>query len=112
MDVSENGVEIRKKGDDEWDRLGPLVQLDVDEPELSGMKYCLPVREPSQYHTFVAGLILELTGNATGQFRRIGLFQATYEELHPLILARNENESGLPCESFDAETRMHTICIV
>lgn len=107
-----NGVEIRKKGEEEWNRLGPLVQLDVDEPELPGMKYCLPVREPSQYNTFVTGLILELTGNATGQFRRVGLFQATYEELHPLILARNENESGLPCESFDAETRMHTICIV
>jgi hypothetical protein len=29
--MSVNGVEIRKKGEDEWDRLGALVQLDVDE---------------------------------------------------------------------------------
>ena len=107
-----NGVEVRKEGKEEWNRMGPLVSLDVDERDLSGVRYCLPVREPSEHNNFVVGLILELTGDATGQFRRIGLFRATYEELHPLILARNENEIQLPCENFDEEARMHTICIV
>lgn len=107
-----NGVEVRKKGEEEWNQFGPLVHLDVDETDLSEMKYCLPVREPSEYNTSVAGLILELTGKATGQFRRIGIFQATDEELFPLILARNKSESTMPCESFDAMTQKHTICIV
>ena len=108
-----NGVEIRQKDDErEWKRMGPLVHLDVDEPDLTGMKYCLPVRGPSEYNTFVSGLILETTGNATGQFRRIGIFQATYEELHPLILARHENESKLPCEEYDASTQTHILCII
>lgn len=109
-----NGMDIRKQGDKEWERMGPLVQLDVDESEssLAGMKYCMPFRAPSEYNTFVTGLILERAGSKEGEFRRIGMFQATYEELHPMILARHENESHLPCESYDTTTRMHTICIV
>jgi hypothetical protein len=108
-----NGVEIRQQGDKpEWERMGPLVHLDVDEQDLTGMKYCIPVRAPFKYNTFVIGLILETTGYATGQFRRIGIFQAIDEELYPMILARHENDSKLPCESFDTSTQTHTICIV
>lgn len=109
-----NGVDIRKQGEKEWERMGPIVHLDVDEPEssLAATKYCVPVRIPSEYNTLIIGLILETTGCTSGQFRRIGIFQAIDEELYLMILARHENESNLPCESYDAEVRMHTICIV
>lgn len=89
-----NGVDIQKKGDKEWERLGPLAHLDVDEPksDLAGIKYCLPVLAPSKYNNFVIGLILESTGLVGGQFRRIEIFHAVEEELHPMILACHENE--------------------
>jgi hypothetical protein len=96
--------------------MGPLVSLDVNEPEssLAAKKYCLPARGPSEYNTLLTGLILETTGSANGQFRRIGAFNTTtmHEQLHHMILARHENECHLPSESYDTETRMHTICIV
>lgn len=111
-----NGVDIRKQGDKEWEKLGPSVHLDVNESELSlaATKYCLPVRGPSEYNTLLTGLILETTGSANGQFRRIGAFHTTAEDeqLHHMILARHGNECDLPGERYDAETRMHTICIV
>lgn len=111
-----NGVDIRNQGDKEWERLGPSVHLDVNEPESSlvATKYCLPVQERSEYNTMLKGMILETTGSVSGEFRRIGFFQVTAEDkqLHHMILARHENECHLPCESYDTETRMHTICIV
>jgi hypothetical protein len=111
-----NGVDIRNQSDKEWERLGPFVFLDVNEPasSLSATKYSLPVRAPSKHNTMLMGLVLETTGSASGQFRRIRTFDITArdEQLHHMILARHENEYHLPSERYDAETRMHTICIV
>lgn len=90
----------------------PLVDLDVDDIDLTGMKYCMPVRAPDKYNKSLIGLILETTGYASGRFRRIGLFTALDQTLHPMILARHENESKLPCEIFDEVTQTHTICII
>lgn len=106
-----NGIRIQKQTK-EGTIKAPLVYLDVDDIDLTGLKYCMPARAPDKYNKFLTGLIFEMTGYATGQFRRIGLFINLAEELNPLILARHENESKLPCENFDALTQTHTICIV
>lgn len=91
-----------------------MVQLDVDEQKsgLRGTKYCIPVREPCKFSSYLSGLILEAAGNSAGQFRRTRLFTTSAEDLHSIILARNDNESTLPCECFDRVTKLHTICIV
>lgn len=102
-----NGVEIRQ-----GNGAGPRVALDVNQPELTGTKYCMLILAPPELPPSIGGLILETTGDATGQFRRIGVFYTSRQDLYLLILARHENESKLPCENFDAETQTHTICIV
>jgi len=61
-----NGLDIRQQGGKEWEKIGPSVHLDVDGTDLTGMKYCMPVREPSRYNNFAGGLVLKNAGHATG----------------------------------------------
>jgi hypothetical protein len=38
-----SSLDIRQQGEKEWEKMGPSVHLDVDETDLKGMKYCMPV---------------------------------------------------------------------
>ena len=77
-----------------------MVYPDIHEPDFKEIKHRLPVQGLSEHNSFTTGLILETTGNTQGIFRRIGLFKATSED-HPILTARNGNESALLYESFD-----------
>ena len=114
--VTVNGIEIHPTAGEEWERLGPLVTLDIDQQDFdrsneSRTLYCMPARKPTgENWTFYTCLILE--HHSDGAFRRVGVFLTNKKELMQLIEADNENEAHLPCEEFDPSTRIHTIRVV
>jgi hypothetical protein len=107
-----NGVEARRREGEEWNRLGPLVRLDVhqadfDESNEKQSLYCMPARAPYERWSFLSCLILEPTEEEAGTFRRIRTAFSDEPEVMQLFLDYCDNEADLPCEHYDQDTHKH-----
>jgi hypothetical protein len=114
-----NDVEARRRDGEEWERLGPLVHLDVHQADFNDSNekqtlYCMPARAPHGRWTFLSCLILESIDEAAGTFRRIGMAMSHKAEVIQIqiLLEHCDNEAGLPCEFYDRETRKHLIRVL
>lgn len=89
--------------------LGCWLFMDIDQ-HYEGIFYCVPIQG---YRTgdLLTGLVLQATGRAAGEFRRIGLFEAPGED-RVLLMGHQDDEDGYPSEIYDAVQKRHTISIV
>lgn len=101
-----NGVDIVEDSDKPYERMGPLVSLDVDQPyfdneeNLPKILYCMPARGPAGgYSTHLNCLILEHKGN--GDFGRLGILTATKPREIDLIVSIDSDGADLPCIKYD-----------
>ena len=107
-----NGTEVKQGEGRPWDQVGPLVDLDIDQPDFevennAAWLYCLPARKPmGGYNTFFICLILESLGD--GAYRRIDRAKTSRPHEIDILEASNENEDQIPCESYDPVSRKHT----
>ena len=105
------GKLTQENAEEEETREGPLIQLDVDQPEFTKELYCFPVRDRASSGDWLRGLIVEATDKQIGQFRRIGTFCGREDSVVQALLSVQEDKHKLPCEAYD-EVNRHTICIV
>lgn len=61
--------------------------------------------------SFFTGLVLRETGNAKGEFARIGFLQCMGED-RILLRTHHDGEHAYPCESYDTVEKRHIISIV
>ena len=85
------------------------VFMDVDR-DYNGTYYAMLVRTKDTGPELL-GLILEESGGAVGEFKRVGLFQACGEE-SALLRGHYGDESTYPCESYDEVERKHIVSII
>lgn len=57
-------------------------------------------------------LLVELTDVSMNRFRRIGRLYVHDKSKRKLYIAKQSNESTLPCEHYDSTTRRHTIYLI
>jgi hypothetical protein len=112
-----NGIEAKRRDGEEWERLGPLVYLDVPQAHFNDSNekqtlYCMPARAPYGRWQFLSCLIFESIDEAAGTFRRIGIATSHETEVIQILLDHSDNEADLPCEFYDKETRRHVIRVL
>lgn len=112
-----NGTEVLPQVENEWERFGPLVFLDVNQPDFNGLNerealFCMPARAPIGRWTLLVCLIFEKVGGQNGTFRRIGISMTKNKELVNMLLSTYENEASLLCEQYDEDSRRHTIRVI
>ncbi|KAI4288634.1 MAG: hypothetical protein L6R35_002102 [Caloplaca aegaea] len=114
--VNVNGRDLLRHTDEEWGPTSLLVHLDVEQADfevenVAQTLYCMPARQPDgRYWSFLVCLILEHLGE--GIFRRLGKIWTDEAEEIDFILRRGENESLMPCQTFDAESGGHTFRVI
>ena len=111
-----NAAEVKQAEGPAWEQLGPLVELDVDQPDFeaengAGALFCVPARQGvGGYWTHYTCLVLESVG--AGVYRRLGLARTAKREEIDIIAMPHANEAALPCVSYDPEERLHTFHLV
>lgn len=86
--------------------MSSAVFLDID-GEYGGIMYTILI----SIGISLNGLVLEETGNAVGEFRRIGYLEGLTDDKAILRMPMPGQEL-FPCEFYDADEGMHTITIV
>ena len=74
--------------------------------------YCMLVTGQSLTCNSVRGLILEPTGQAEGEYRRLGVFMTNHWHSMNVLSVPHRSENEVPCKEYDADTHEHTIVIV
>lgn len=113
----------REMVEDVFPMWGAEVYLDEDLfPEYEGFEsqgygpirevYCMVVTGQSISCTVVRGLILEPTGQAEGEYRRLGVFMTSHGASMNVLGVPHRSEEVIPCKQYDPEEHQHTIVIV
>ena len=76
------------------------------------LAYCMLVTGQSITCTCVRGLILEPTGNAEGEYRRLGVFMTDHGQSMNMLGVPHRSENKIPCKEYNPDTHQHTIVIV
>lgn len=106
-----------------WPLWGAEIYLDEDLfPDYEGFEtqgyghirnvYCVVVTGQAWSCTTVRGLILEPTGQAEGEYRRLGVFMTSHGASMNVLSVPHRSEKEIPCKEYDPETHKHTIVIV
>ena len=102
-----------------WLLLGADVYVDDDEllavesdREAPRNVYCVLVTGQSTSCMAVRGLILEPTGRAEGEYRRLGLFMTSHGDSMSVLGVPHRSEEGIPCLEYDPVAHEHVIVIV
>ena len=74
--------------------------------------YCMLVTGQSIACTSVRGLILEPTGQAEGEYRRLGVFMTNHGQSMNVLGVPHRSENKIPCKEYNPDTHQHTIVIV
>lgn len=74
--------------------------------------YCMLVTGQSISCTSVRGLILEPTGQAEGEYRRLGVFMTNHWHSMNVLCVPHQSEKDVPCKEYNPDTHQHTIVIV
>jgi Heterokaryon incompatibility protein (HET) len=112
-----NGTDLLPRMETERERLGPLVFLDVNQPDFNELNerdalFCMPARAPMEQWTLLVCLIFEKVEGQNGTFRRLGISMTGNKELVNMLLTTHENEASLPCEQYGEDSRRHTIRVI
>lgn len=107
--MSLNNIDMLVSGVPQWEQLAGLVHLDIEQNGFPNPLYYMNILAEDDYLT---GLVLELIDQPAGTFRRIGCFASTKPDGIKLLLAEHPTSDDMPCESYDPETREHTIRII
>lgn len=104
-----NGIEVRE-GKKHTGELGPLVWLDVDQPDFESENeaaslFCLPAKRATEGYPWFVCLILQSVGG--GAYRRLGVCSSNKQAEIDIIEAPHKNEEALPCELYDPVSRRH-----
>ena len=114
--VNINGRDVVRDSDKQWERLGPLVFLDVEQADFdvendADKLFVLPIRgSDGENWIHLQGLILGHQG--AGTFNRLGLCMAQHQQEIDIVLAHDSNEASLPSLSYSEENHEHTIKII
>ncbi|KAI4130659.1 MAG: hypothetical protein LQ338_001636 [Usnochroma carphineum] len=98
-----------------WLMLGADVYMDrelFDEDETPADVYCMVVTGQSTSCMAVRGLILMLTGQAEGEYQRLGMFMTAHGDTMNVLGVPHRSEETIPCEEYDPVAHKHTIVIV
>ena len=89
---------------DLWDDVGHL-----DEASRGGLLFYMPIWHSGDCQLEI--LLLECVNTDQGLFRRFGTATVSHQDTTTMCLRHDDDESRLPCETFDAEKREHIVVI-
>ena len=95
-----------------WDTVD-VPTLDVHD---SNDIFILPGRKcyfaETDFSWYMESLILRCEDAISGLFSRVGLYVSFGEDICEILLAQYDEDEHLPCVQWDAETHLHTICVI
>ena len=111
-----DGIDIVEDSDEPYERMGPLVSLDIDQPDFDAENaanrlYCMPARGPAAtVSKHLVCLIFEHLGK--GEFMRRGCLTAIKQCEIDLILNSSSDGQDMPCIQYDSNTGQHLIRVI
>ena len=124
-----NGKDLQLPHGKLWERGGPLVHLDVDQPNFDdsnqkGELYMVsahgpgydkndPYASPKEPSTFHKILLLRCVEAKRGVFHRFGVatLDTNKTEIFDFVKEHDVNEADMPCVEYDAKQHLHTIVV-